>query len=167
MSKRNVFYGQPDKIYRALDFICPYCYHRPLSKDELSKYTGNIVLTYADKSQGYAKVNSGVVDGVFVLYERNVLTPAMRGHFEKGYAEGTWKFHKRVKGVWVDVEVDYLRGKVVDKPPRVEPKSAIALLKMGEFRAPNLQKTMAFKLPLKMQCHWTRMIKRDIENTHE
>ena len=167
MSRRNVFYGKPEKIYRSLDFICPYCYHQVLSQEELAQYTGGVVLTYADKSQAYTKLIDGVVDGVFVLYKReNRSVPAMRGRFEDGYAEGTWQFHKRVKGVWVDVEVDYYRGKVQDNP-RVDPKSAISLLKMGQFRAPNLQKTMTFKIPPKRQCRWTRSSVLVAQNIHE
>ncbi|MBP5160668.1 MAG: hypothetical protein ILP11_01275 [Alphaproteobacteria bacterium] len=167
MSRRNICYGKPEKIYKAEDIICLYCDHQPLSKEELDKYTGAIVLTYPDKSRAYTKVKGGVVNGVFVLYENsNMVVSVMRGRFEEGDAEGPWRFHRRIKGVWVDVEVEYHRGKVV-KDPKVEPANAISLLKMKEFRAPNLKKTMAFKIPLRTQAHWTRPVYQDIENTHE
>ena len=167
MVKKNNLYGEPIRVYGAVEFGFSDYRFNELTKERLANYNGGIVLEYDDRTVAYAKVSHGVLNGVYIRYPRGCgfysCTPLVRGQFKKGLPEGTWSFNQWIEGeetgTQINVLVNYKAGKVVGKPQKSivvgnesRPLSAAEKYLAANvrcFRAPRLQKSMARRLATK------------------
>ena len=148
MVKKNNLYGEPIRVYGAVEFGFSDYRFNELTKERLANYNGGIVLEYDDRTVAYGFYSC---------------TPLVRGQFKKGLPEGTWSFNQWIEGeetgTQINVLVNYKAGKVVGKPQKSivvgnesRPLSAAEKYLAANvrcFRAPRLQKSMARRLATK------------------